>query len=251
MTKLQFRPATPFGISRPLQAPRAPHFDSYTLSSTTDCQTMRKVKKPERERMCKRGEPWGPGGPQVSVGLTLWSHRPFFVGKIFSKETHLHEQTDMNRNLIVLRYLYWSIQVLAGIGASLYGAGSNGNSSNWQCLGIAFLVTGVAGGLIGLDPPVAFPSFKNWVQRDHLSRRLFRESEVNTRVYKNVYANFGLKGHIPIDNKVGLYRIRMRCISGGYARGIFRFTRMSKMAFSQVAREGWLKRFGYRPDLFR
>ncbi|KAK1934805.1 putative ribosomal protein S14 [Babesia divergens] len=106
-------------------------------------------------------------------------------------------------------------------------------------------------GPIILDPPFGFPSFKNWVQRDALSRRLFRESEVNTRVCKVVYRNMGLKGHIPIDNKVGLYRIRMRCIFGGYGHGVFRFTRMSKMAFQQVAREGWLRRYGYRPDLFR
>lgn len=51
--------------------------------------------------------------------------------------------------------------------------------------------------------------------------------------------------------QVGKYRIRMRCISGGYGRGIFRFTRMAKMGMLQLAREGWLKKYGYRPDLFR
>ncbi|KFG32343.1 putative mitochondrial ribosomal protein S14 precursor, partial [Toxoplasma gondii TgCatPRC2] len=50
---------------------------------------------------------------------------------------------------------------------------------------------------------------------------------------------------------VGQYRIRMRCISGGYSRGIFRFTRMARMGMLQLAREGWLKKYGYRPGLFR
>ncbi|PHJ18324.1 mitochondrial ribosomal protein s14 [Cystoisospora suis] len=100
-------------------------------------------------------------------------------------------------------------------------------------------------------PPIGFPSFNRRCQKDFLARRAFVENEVNERIYKNVYQNLGFKGPIPILNKVGKYRIRMRCISGGYSRGIFRFTRMAKMGMLQLAREGWLKKYGYKPNLFR
>ncbi|SBT78462.1 mitochondrial ribosomal protein S14 precursor, putative [Plasmodium ovale] len=99
--------------------------------------------------------------------------------------------------------------------------------------------------------PLGFPSYNRKVFRDILARRAFMESEVNTRVYKNIFENLGFKGQIRINNKVGVNRIRMRCIQGGYSRGIYKFTRMAKMAFFQTAREGWLKKYGYRPDLFR
>ncbi|CCF75788.1 mitochondrial ribosomal protein S14 precursor, putative [Babesia microti strain RI] len=99
--------------------------------------------------------------------------------------------------------------------------------------------------------PLGFPTYHNKCKRDYLSRRLFLESEVNTRIYKNIYHNLGLKGAIPIDSKTGYYLIRKRCIQNGYARGVFKLTRMAKMAFFHVAREGWLKRYGFRPDVFR
>lgn len=50
--------------------------------------------------------------------------------------------------------------------------------------------------------PLGFPTYHNKCKRDYLSRRLFLESEVNTRIYKNIYHNLGLKGAIPIDSKV-------------------------------------------------
>ncbi|XP_026194356.1 uncharacterized protein LOC34622270 [Cyclospora cayetanensis] len=100
-------------------------------------------------------------------------------------------------------------------------------------------------------PPAGFPSFNQRVQRDILSRIAFDTHEVNGRVYRNVYENLGFKGPVPIMHKVGIGRIRMRCMMGGYSRGVFRFTRLARMGMMQLAREGWLKRYGYRPHLFR
>ncbi|OEH74371.1 ribosomal protein s14 [Cyclospora cayetanensis] len=101
---------------------------------------------------------------------------------------------------------------------------------------------GVVEGLIGEQKRV---------QRDILSRIAFDTHEVNGRVYRNVYENLGFKGPVPIMHKVGIGRIRMRCMMGGYSRGVFRFTRLARMGMMQLAREGWLKRYGYRPHLFR
>ncbi|CDJ43553.1 hypothetical protein, conserved [Eimeria tenella] len=87
-----------------------------------------------------------------------------------------------------------------------------------------------------LNPvPLGFPSFNNRVHRDKLSRIAFAAHEINARVYKNV----------------GASRIRLRCMVGGYGRGVFVFTRLAKMGMQQLAREGWLKKYGYKPYLFR
>ncbi|SBT43154.1 mitochondrial ribosomal protein S14 precursor [Plasmodium ovale wallikeri] len=49
--------------------------------------------------------------------------------------------------------------------------------------------------------PLGFPSYNRKVFRDILARRAFMESEVNTRVYKNIFENLGFKGQIRINNK--------------------------------------------------
>lgn len=54
--------------------------------------------------------------------------------------------------------------------------------------------------------PLGFPSYNRNVYRDILARRAFMESEVNTRVYKNIFENLGFKGHIRINNKVSILK---------------------------------------------
>eukprot|EP00922_Rhytidocystis_sp_ex-Travisia-forbesii_P021772 GHVS01031887.1.p1 GENE.GHVS01031887.1~~GHVS01031887.1.p1 ORF type:complete len:100 (-),score=3.65 GHVS01031887.1:351-650(-) len=85
--------------------------------------------------------------------------------------------------------------------------------------------------------PLGFPPYKRLCQRDWAARRAFADAEVNTRVYRNVYENLGYRGPIHANAKVGVTRIRLRCIQGGYGRGVYRFTRMARMQFFQTQRE--------------
>eukprot|EP00920_Eleutheroschizon_duboscqi_P009319 GHVT01021292.1.p1 GENE.GHVT01021292.1~~GHVT01021292.1.p1 ORF type:complete len:113 (+),score=1.53 GHVT01021292.1:149-487(+) len=99
--------------------------------------------------------------------------------------------------------------------------------------------------------PLGFPKYNRWVRRDWLARQAFKESEVNTRVYKTVFETLGWRCPIPIDQKTGRQTVRMRCIQGAYPRGIYRYTRMAKMQFFQASREGWLHKYGLQPGKFR
>ncbi|CAE7210465.1 pis1 [Symbiodinium sp. CCMP2456] len=67
--------------------------------------------------------------------------------------------------------------------------------------------------------PVGFPSYTHHIRRDWLARKAFEKSEVNTRVYKAIYENMGVRGSIPINKYVGRNRIRLRGITEGFARG--------------------------------
>mmetsp|Transcript_33110 Transcript_33110/g.50029 ORF Transcript_33110/g.50029 Transcript_33110/m.50029 type:complete len:113 (-) Transcript_33110:166-504(-) len=98
--------------------------------------------------------------------------------------------------------------------------------------------------------PLGFPSFNQRVVRDAKARKAFRESEVNTRIYKAIYENVGLRGDIPINKYVGRNRIRVRGITEGSGRGARRWTQMNKWGFSQAWREGWFQKYGIDPDRF-
>eukprot|EP01066_Platyproteum_vivax_P006634 Platyproteum_vivax@DN2387_c0_g1_i1.p1 len=93
--------------------------------------------------------------------------------------------------------------------------------------------------------PIGFASFCNHMVRDWATRAVFYESEVNTRVYKNVYANCGVKGPIKINKNVGRCRIKLRDITNGNPRALYRYTHMTKHGFAQTWREGWLQKYGY------
>ncbi|KAF8819964.1 putative ribosomal protein S14 precursor [Cardiosporidium cionae] len=99
--------------------------------------------------------------------------------------------------------------------------------------------------------PIGFPSFNNKCRRDWLVRQAFLASEVPSRVYKNAFETLGFKGRILINNKIGISKIRMRCIQSGYGRGIYRYTRMSRMPMLQVMREGWLEKYGFNSSKCR
>eukprot|EP00921_Rhytidocystis_pertsovi_P013125 GHVQ01021273.1.p1 GENE.GHVQ01021273.1~~GHVQ01021273.1.p1 ORF type:complete len:113 (+),score=3.29 GHVQ01021273.1:134-472(+) len=99
--------------------------------------------------------------------------------------------------------------------------------------------------------PIGFPPYKRLCGRDWTARRLFEDHEVSTRIYKNCMDNLGVKVPIVINKKVGVTRIKLRCIQGGYGRGIYRWTRMARMQFFQTQREGWLRKYGLRSKLFR
>ncbi|CAK8997084.1 unnamed protein product [Durusdinium trenchii] len=47
--------------------------------------------------------------------------------------------------------------------------------------------------------PIGFPSYCRFMNRDWMARKAFEKSEVNTRVYKAIYENFGVRGKIPIN----------------------------------------------------
>ncbi|CAJ1327969.1 unnamed protein product [Effrenium voratum] len=98
--------------------------------------------------------------------------------------------------------------------------------------------------------PVGFPSYCRHITRDWMARKAFEKSEVNTRVYKSIYENMGVRGAIPINKYVGRNRIHLRGITEGYARGNKRWTHMNKHGFSQLYREGWLIKYGYDPDRY-
>eukprot|EP00386_Alphamonas_edax_P007111 GDKI01023411.1.p2 GENE.GDKI01023411.1~~GDKI01023411.1.p2 ORF type:complete len:113 (-),score=9.17 GDKI01023411.1:124-462(-) len=99
--------------------------------------------------------------------------------------------------------------------------------------------------------PLGFPSYKRLNCKDWLARRAFCDSEVNTRVYQNVFENLGYRGATPINHIVGKNRMHLRCISGGYAHGVYKATRMARMHFYQARREGWMRKYGLRMTLFR
>ncbi|CEM30988.1 unnamed protein product [Vitrella brassicaformis CCMP3155] len=99
--------------------------------------------------------------------------------------------------------------------------------------------------------PVGFPSFHRKNLVDSYARKALFQSEVNTRVYKNVFANLGYQGPIDINHIIGKNRVRMRCIDGGRARGVFRWTRMWRMQFRQAEREGWLRPYGLSRRFWR
>eukprot|EP00928_Gymnodinium_smaydae_P035411 TRINITY_DN24927_c0_g1_i1.p2 TRINITY_DN24927_c0_g1~~TRINITY_DN24927_c0_g1_i1.p2 ORF type:complete len:113 (-),score=13.37 TRINITY_DN24927_c0_g1_i1:63-401(-) len=98
--------------------------------------------------------------------------------------------------------------------------------------------------------PIGFPSFYKQANRDWMARKAFMNSEVNTRVYKAVYENMGVRGAIPVNQHVGRNRIRLRGITEGNARGNFRWTKMNQYGFKQVYREGWLIKYGLDPERF-
>ncbi|CAK8997086.1 unnamed protein product [Durusdinium trenchii] len=96
--------------------------------------------------------------------------------------------------------------------------------------------------------PIGFPSYCRFMNRDWMARKAFEKSEVNTRVYKAIYENFGVRGKIPINRFVGRNRIRLRGITEGYNRGAKRWTCMNKHGFMMMYREGWLVKYGWDPD---
>eukprot|EP00927_Polykrikos_kofoidii_P052926 TRINITY_DN46994_c0_g1_i1.p2 TRINITY_DN46994_c0_g1~~TRINITY_DN46994_c0_g1_i1.p2 ORF type:complete len:113 (-),score=8.64 TRINITY_DN46994_c0_g1_i1:66-404(-) len=98
--------------------------------------------------------------------------------------------------------------------------------------------------------PIGFPSYYKNISKDWMARKAFMNSEVNTRVYKAVYENMGVKGGIPMNKNVGRNRIRMRGITEGAARGNLRWTQMNKHGWNQTWREGWLMKYGLDPDRF-
>eukprot|EP00448_Togula_jolla_P021980 CAMPEP_0170576768 /NCGR_PEP_ID=MMETSP0224-20130122/4567_1 /TAXON_ID=285029 /ORGANISM="Togula jolla, Strain CCCM 725" /LENGTH=112 /DNA_ID=CAMNT_0010899629 /DNA_START=54 /DNA_END=392 /DNA_ORIENTATION=+ len=95
--------------------------------------------------------------------------------------------------------------------------------------------------------PIGFPSYARLMVRDWMARKAFEKSEVNTRVYKAVYENMGVRGSIPANKAVGRNRIRMRGINEGYAHGNLRWTHMNKHGMMQTYREGWLLKYGLNP----
>mmetsp|Transcript_13128 Transcript_13128/g.29877 ORF Transcript_13128/g.29877 Transcript_13128/m.29877 type:complete len:113 (+) Transcript_13128:60-398(+) len=96
--------------------------------------------------------------------------------------------------------------------------------------------------------PIGFPSYTRMMHRDWMARKAFQNSEVNTRVYKAIYENSGVKGRIPENKHVGRNRIRNRSITDGHARGVLSWTRLHKHGWMQIYREGWLLKYGLDPD---
>lgn len=103
-----------------------------------------------------------------------------------------------------------------------------------------------------LNPiPIGIARFKNKTQRQWVARRLFMESEVNTRVYKNVFRTLGLSGNIDINAKVGRSNVNLRCVSTGYPNMVNRYSRMARHSFYQSVQEGWLHKYGYMRYQYR
>mmetsp|Transcript_97300 Transcript_97300/g.168638 ORF Transcript_97300/g.168638 Transcript_97300/m.168638 type:complete len:113 (+) Transcript_97300:124-462(+) len=96
--------------------------------------------------------------------------------------------------------------------------------------------------------PIGFPSYHRHMTRDWMARKAFQKSEVNTRVYKAIYENVGVRGEIRANKSVGRNRIKLRGITEGYSRANLRWTHLNKHGFSQIWREGWLIKYGYDPD---
>eukprot|EP00388_Colpodella_angusta_P001679 GDKJ01005168.1.p1 GENE.GDKJ01005168.1~~GDKJ01005168.1.p1 ORF type:complete len:113 (+),score=5.43 GDKJ01005168.1:42-380(+) len=103
-----------------------------------------------------------------------------------------------------------------------------------------------------LNPiPIGIARFKNTQQRQWVARRLFMESEVNTRVYKNVFRTLGLTGNIDVNRKIGRSNINMRCVTTSYQTMVHRSTRLARHTFYQAVQEGWLQKYGHMRYKFR
>ncbi|EER00222.1 conserved hypothetical protein [Perkinsus marinus ATCC 50983] len=79
--------------------------------------------------------------------------------------------------------------------------------------------------------PLGLPTFRRRNLKDHMARLAFKDSEVNTRVYKVVYENLGVFGRIDANKMVGKNRIRNRDIQVGHANEVKRSSTMIKTAY--------------------
>lgn len=91
------------------------------------------------------------------------------------------------------------------------------------------------------------PFMKNIVLRDKKRRALFLKNELKRVQYKSIIKNFSIKGeikdqHIEKLNKIARnsskVRIRNRCILTGRGRAVYRFCRLSRIRFRELAAQG-------------
>mmetsp|Transcript_15875 Transcript_15875/g.35359 ORF Transcript_15875/g.35359 Transcript_15875/m.35359 type:complete len:122 (-) Transcript_15875:138-503(-) len=92
--------------------------------------------------------------------------------------------------------------------------------------------------------PMGFMSYDRKCIRDFWARKAYTRHEVNHRIFKYTYDNFGVRGTIPWALYVNRARIRRRCIQVGNQHRVLNWSQMSRHGFHQAMREGWLLKYG-------
>ena len=90
---------------------------------------------------------------------------------------------------------------------------------------------------------------KNIVKRDQKRRNLFLKNELKRVQYKSLIKNSSIAGVIKhkyvsklnqIDRNSSKVRVKNRCILTGRGRAVYRFCRLSRIRFRELAAQGLL-----------
>ena len=90
---------------------------------------------------------------------------------------------------------------------------------------------------------------KNIVKRDQKRRDLFLKNELKRVQYKSIIKNSSIAGVVKdkyvtrlnqIDRNSSLVRVKNRCILTGRGRAVYRFCRLSRIRFRELAAGGLL-----------
>ena len=90
---------------------------------------------------------------------------------------------------------------------------------------------------------------KNIVKRDQKRRNLFLKNELTRVQYKSIIKNFSIAGKAKekyvtklnqIPRNSSRVRIKNRCILTGRGKAVYRFCRLSRIRFRELAAQGLL-----------
>lgn len=88
---------------------------------------------------------------------------------------------------------------------------------------------------------------KNIVKRDQKRRNLFLKNELKRVQYKSLIKNFSIDGKTKkecvtklnrMPRNSSLARVKNRCVLSGRGRAVYRFCRLSRIRFRELAAQG-------------